>query len=92
MIQREYKQFLPEIRANIALDEVEIKAILAYLNSALTWLFIEGRLGAAASKGPIVLHADLLEACFCSILRILDVRMLRSLLSYSMILRVELDS
>jgi hypothetical protein len=36
-----YKQYLPQIKPSIVIDEVEVKALLAYLNSTFNWLWIE---------------------------------------------------
>jgi len=36
-----YKQYLHEIKPNIILDEVELKALLAYMNSTFNWLWLE---------------------------------------------------
>ncbi len=59
---KEYEQYLREIKPNktldeVTLDEVELKAILAYLNSTFNWLWLEQN-GRYIAKGPIALEVN----------------------------------
>ncbi len=54
----EYKQYIPESKPDITLDEKEIKAILAYLNSTFNWLWIEQNARYIA-KGPLGLEVNI---------------------------------
>ncbi len=53
----EYRRYLPEVKPGITLDEVEIKAILAYLNSTFIWLWIE-QVGRRTGGGIIALEVN----------------------------------
>jgi len=52
-----YKQYLPQIKPNIVIDEVEVKALLAYLNSTFNWLWIE-QSGRRTGGGIIALETQ----------------------------------
>ncbi|WP_461865792.1 N-6 DNA methylase [Thermococcus sp.] len=54
---KDYKQYLPNMETNIELDEAEIKALLAYLNSTFNWLWLEQK-GRRTGGGIIALEAQ----------------------------------
>jgi type I restriction-modification system DNA methylase subunit len=52
----EFERYLPGIKQDTVIDEVEVKALLAYLNSTFNWLWLEQNARYIA-KGPIGLEA-----------------------------------
>ena len=56
----EYKSIIDEINSNVELDEVEVKALLAYLNSTFNWLWLEQNARYIA-KGPLGLEVSIAE-------------------------------
>jgi type I restriction-modification system DNA methylase subunit len=52
----EFERYLPDIKRDIVINEVEVKALLAYLNSTFNWLWVEQNARYIA-KGPIGLEA-----------------------------------
>ncbi len=54
----DYRQYIPETKPNITLDEEEIKALLAYLNSTFNWLWIE-QMGRRTGGGIIALEVNI---------------------------------
>lgn len=67
----DYKQYLPEVNPNTVLDEAEIKALLAYLNSTFNWIWIEQNARYIA-KGPLGL-----EVRIARIMPVLNVKKLK---------------
>lgn len=53
-----YKEYLPKVRTDISLTETELKALLAYLNSTLIWLWLEQKARYIA-KGPLGLEVSI---------------------------------
>jgi type I restriction-modification system DNA methylase subunit len=56
----EYKSIIGEVNNNVELDEVEVKALLAYLNSTFNWLWLEQNARYIA-KGPLGLEVSIAE-------------------------------
>jgi type I restriction-modification system DNA methylase subunit len=56
----EYKGVIGEVNSNVELDEVEVKALLAYLNSTFNWLWLEQNARYVA-KGPLGLEVNIAE-------------------------------
>jgi hypothetical protein len=54
----EYKSIIDEVNNNVELDEVEVKALLAYLNSTFNWLWLEQNARYIA-KGPLGLEVNI---------------------------------
>jgi len=55
-----YSYVIDSVKSNIKLDEVEIKALLAYLNSTFSWLWLEQNARYTA-RGSIVLDVDVVD-------------------------------
>jgi hypothetical protein len=56
----EYRSTIGEVNNNVELDEVEIKALLAYLNSTINWLLLE-QSGRSTGDGALVLDTNMLR-------------------------------
>jgi type I restriction-modification system DNA methylase subunit len=56
----EYRGVIEEVNSNVELDEVEVKALLAYLNSTFNWLWLEQNARYIA-KGPLGLEINIAE-------------------------------
>jgi len=56
----EYKGIVREVDSNVELDEVEVKALLTYLNSTFNWLWLEQNARYIA-KGPLGLEVNIAE-------------------------------
>jgi len=56
----EYRSIISEINSNVELDEVEVKALLTYLNSTFNWLWLEQNARYIA-KGPLGLEVNIAE-------------------------------
>jgi hypothetical protein len=57
---RVYGDVIDNIKPSIELDEIEIKALLAYLNSTFNWLWLEQKARYIA-KGPLGLEVQVIE-------------------------------
>jgi hypothetical protein len=57
---RVYGNIIDGVKPNIELDEVEVKALLAYLNSTFNWLWLEQNARYIA-KGPLGLEVNVVE-------------------------------
>jgi len=55
-----YGNVIDHVKSNIELDEVEVKALLAYLNSTFSWLWLEHNARYIA-KGPLGLEVNILR-------------------------------
>ena len=55
-----YRDIVGNLRSDVELSEVEVKALLAYLNSTFNWLWLEQNAGYAA-KGPLGLEVSVVE-------------------------------
>ena len=55
-----YGNVIDNVKPNIELDEVEVKALLAYLNSTLNWAWLEQNARYIA-KGPLGLEVSVVE-------------------------------
>jgi hypothetical protein len=56
----EYRDVIEGVNDNVELDEVEVKALLAYLNSTFNWLWLEQNARYIA-KGPLGLEVNIAE-------------------------------
>jgi len=56
----EYKNIIGEVNNNVELDEVEVKALLAYLNSTFSWLWLEQN-GRRTGGGILALEVNIAE-------------------------------
>jgi type I restriction-modification system DNA methylase subunit len=56
----EYRGVIEGVNSNVELDEVEVKALLAYLNSTFIWLLLEQNARYIA-KGPLGLEINIAE-------------------------------
>jgi type I restriction-modification system DNA methylase subunit len=56
----EYKGVIEGVNSNVELDEVEIKALLAYLNSTFNWLWLEQN-GRRTGGGILALETNIAE-------------------------------
>jgi SAM-dependent methyltransferase len=56
----EYRGVIEGVNNNVELDEVEVKALLAYLNSTFSWLWLEQNARYIA-KGPLGLEINITE-------------------------------
>jgi len=56
----EYKGVIEGVNSNVELDEVEIKALLAYLNSTFNWLWLE-QSGRRTGGGILALEVNIAE-------------------------------
>jgi hypothetical protein len=56
----EYKGVIEKVNSNVELDEVEIKALLAYLNSTFNWLWLEQN-GRRTGGGILALEVNIAE-------------------------------
>jgi hypothetical protein len=54
----EYRNIIGEVNSKVELDEVEVKALLAYLNSTFNWLWLEQNARYIA-KGPLGLEVNI---------------------------------
>jgi type I restriction-modification system DNA methylase subunit len=59
-----FDNIIDEVKADVELDEAEVKAILAYLNSTLNWLWLEQNARYIA-KGPLGLEVSIVERMPC---------------------------
>jgi len=57
---KRYDNIIDNIRPDIELDEVEVKALLAYLNSTFNWLWLEQNARYIA-KGPLGLEVNVVK-------------------------------
>jgi type I restriction-modification system DNA methylase subunit len=55
-----YGNIIDNVKPNIVLDEVEVKALLAYLNSTFNWVWLEQNARYIA-KGPLGLEVNVVE-------------------------------
>jgi len=55
-----YGNIIDNVKPNIELDEVEVKALLAYLNSTFNWIWLEQNAGYVA-KGPLSIEVNVVE-------------------------------
>jgi hypothetical protein len=55
-----YGSIIDNVKPNIELDEVEVKALLAYLNSTFNWVWLEQNARYIA-KGPLGLEVNVVE-------------------------------
>jgi type I restriction-modification system DNA methylase subunit len=55
-----YNNIIDDVKEDVELNEVELKAILAYLNSTFNWLWLEQNARYIA-KGPLGLEANVVE-------------------------------
>jgi len=55
-----YGNIIDNVKPNIELDEVEVKALLAYLNSTFNWVWLEQNARYIA-KGPLGLEVNVVE-------------------------------
>ena len=56
----EYRGIIEGVNSNVVLDEVEVKALLAYLNSTINWLWLE-QSGRSTGDGALVLDTNTLR-------------------------------
>jgi len=56
----EYRNIIGEVNSNVELDEVEVKALLAYLNSTFNWLWLEQN-GRRTGGGILALEVNIAE-------------------------------
>jgi type I restriction-modification system DNA methylase subunit len=56
----EYRNIISEVNSNVELDEVEVKALLAYLNSTFNWLWLEQN-GRRTGGGILALEVNIAE-------------------------------
>jgi hypothetical protein len=56
----EYRSIIEGVNSNVELDEVEVKALLAYLNSTFNWLWLE-QSGRSTGYGALVLDTNTLR-------------------------------
>jgi len=56
----EYKNIIGEVNNNVELDEFEVKALLAYLNSTFNWLWLEQN-GRRTGGGILALEVNIAE-------------------------------
>jgi hypothetical protein len=59
-----YDNPIDEVKADVELDEAEVKAILAYLNSTFNWIWLEQNARYIA-KGPLGLEVSTVERMPC---------------------------
>jgi type I restriction-modification system DNA methylase subunit len=52
-----YRNIIDNVKPEITFDEIEIKAILSYLNSTFNWVWLEKNAG-TASKGPLSIEVE----------------------------------
>jgi len=55
-----YGNIIDNIKSNIELDEIEVKALLAYLNSTFNWLWLEQN-GRRTGGGILALEVEIVE-------------------------------
>ncbi|MFP3144890.1 MAG: hypothetical protein RXQ93_07760, partial [Caldisphaera sp.] len=56
----EYRNIIGEVNNNVELDELEVKALLAYLNSTFNWLWLEQN-GRRTGGGILALEVNIAE-------------------------------